>query len=130
MITEIIVKGVELMPTSIPQEWDEHIVVRLEDGAITITFRNGKVSLDQVDSPDAESIVQLTNKRLCDIIDGSVEFMVVWRELAEPSPTDRTYILKGNGAKLFALLDGLIKCYKSNTTFKKLLDDYKTNLKA
>ncbi|KPJ59391.1 MAG: hypothetical protein AMJ42_02015 [Deltaproteobacteria bacterium DG_8] len=118
------------MPAVLPQEWDEHIVVRLEEGAITITFKNGKVLLDQGDSPDAESIIQLTNKRFCDIIDGSVEFMTVWREFAEPSPTDRTYILKGSGAKLFAILDGLIKCYKSNAEFKKLLDDYKAGLKT
>jgi len=130
VIIEIIAKGVELMPAVLPQEWDEHIVVRLEEGAITITFKNGKVLLDQGDSPDAESIIQLTNKRFCDIIDGSVEFMTVWREFAEPSPTDRTYILKGSGAKLFAILDGLIKCYKSNAEFKKLLDDYKAGLKT
>lgn len=130
MIIEIIAKGVESMSTVLPQEWDERIVVRLEDGAITITFKHGKVLLDQGDILDAESIIQLTNKRICEIIDGSIEFMTVWRELAEPSPTDRTYILKGSGAKLFAMLDGLIKCYKSNTEFKKLLDDYKTSLKG
>jgi len=56
--------------------------------------------------------------------------MAVWRELAEPSPTDRTTILKGSGAKLTALIDLLSRCYKSNKEFKKLLDDYKARLKA
>lgn len=130
MIIETIAKGVELMPTQLPQEWDEHIVIRLEDKAITITLTHGKVLLEQGEIPEPESIIKLTAKRLCDIIDSSIEFMTVWRELAEPSPTDRTYIQKGSGAKLFTLLGGLIKCYQSNEEFKKLLDDCKDCLEA
>jgi len=130
MIIEVIAKGIELMPSALPKEWDESTVVRLEDGVITITFRRGGVSITQGESPEAESVIKLTNKRLCGIIDGSIDFITVWRELAEPSPTDRTSILKGSGAKLFALLDGLIKCYQSNENFKRLLDNYKTRIKA
>jgi len=130
MIVEIITKGAELMPTLIPQEWDERTVIQLEDEAITLTFKDGRVSLAQGDNPGAASIIRLTKKRLCDAIDGSTDFMTVWRELAEPSPTDRTTILKGSGAKLTALLDLLSRCYKSSAEFKKLLDDYKARLKA
>lgn len=128
MMSTLIAKGVELQSTSFSQEWNEAIVLRLEDELLTITFTSGAVSLVQEDTPDAHSIVQLSKKRLCDIIDGSIDFMIVWRELAEPSPTDRTYILKGSGVKLFALLDSLIKCYQSNIEFKQLVDDYKVHL--
>jgi len=119
MIVEIITKGAELMPTLIPQEWDERTVIQLEDGTITLTFKDGRVSITQGDNPDAASIIRLAKKRLCDAIDGSTDFMTIWRELAEPSPTDRTTILKGSGAKLTALLDLLSRCYKSNGEFKK-----------
>jgi len=130
MICELIARGVESMPPLIPADWDERTVIRFEDGAITITFKDGKVSLAEGDTPDAESIIQMTKKRLCDIIDGSIDFMTVWRELAEPSPTDRRFILKGNGAKMTTLVDLLSRSYKSNPEFKKLLIDYKNSLQA
>ncbi len=128
MMMEVITRGVELLSALLPREWNEKNVLRLEDVVITITYSGGKASLAQGDCPEAESIIQLSNQRFCSIIDGSIDFMTVWRELAEPSPTDRTYILKGTGAKLFALLDGLIKCYQSEKEFKKLLDEYKSCL--
>ena len=127
-ISDIIAKGVAVLTTSFPEEWAESTVLRMEDEILTITYNNGTVVLTTGDISDPQSIIQLTKKRLCDIIDGSIDFMIVWRELAEPSPTDRTYILKGSGAKLFTLLDGLIKCYRSNESFKKLLDGYKAGL--
>lgn len=124
----IINRGIALISAQIPGDWDESSVLRLDDETITITFNQGEVNLSPVERDDAQSIIQLSKKRLCDIIDGSIDFMVVWRELAEPSPTDRTYIRKGSGAKLFALLDSLIKCYQSNQSFRKMVDDYKAQL--
>ena len=118
------------MPPLIPAKWDERIVLRFEEGAITITFKNGKVSLTEGDTPDAESVIQMTKKRLCEMIDGSIDFMTVWRELAEPAPTDRRFILKGNGAKMTTLVDLLSRSYKSNPEFQKLLIDYKNSLQA
>jgi hypothetical protein len=126
---DIIAKGVELMPAAMPKEWDQSIALHLDSEPITITFQNGKVLLAPGDPPEPESVIELTSERLCTIIDGTIDFMTVWRELAEPSPTDRTYIKKGSGAKFFAFLDGLIKCYKSNADLKKLVDDYKARLK-
>ena len=128
MVNTIIIQGVKLQSTSFPPEWSEVTVLHLEDEMLTITFKDEAVSVVPGDTPDAQSIVQLSKKRLCDIIDGSIDFMIVWRELAEPSPTDRTYILKGSGAKLFTLLDSLIKCYRSNEEFKQLVDNYKAHL--
>ena len=130
MIAHLIEKGAALMPTSLPQEWHERTVLRLENDVITITFHNGTVSIAQGESADASSIIKLSARRLCNIINGSIEFMTVWRELAEPSPADKRFILKGSGAKLFALLDGLIKCYQSNKEFKNLLDGYKASLEG
>jgi hypothetical protein len=130
MICELIARGIESMPPLIPVEWDERIVLRFEEGAITITFKNGKVSLTEGDTPDAESVIQMTKKRLCEMIDGSIDFMTVWRELAEPAPTDRRFILKGNGAKMTTLVDLLSRSYKSNPEFQKLLIDYKNSLQA
>ncbi len=126
---DIIARGIELMPAAMPKEWDQSIALRLDSEPITITFQNAKVLLAPGDLPEPESVIELTSERLCNIIDGGIDFMTVWRELAEPSPTDRTYIKKGSGAKFFALLDGLIKCYRSNADFKKLVDDYKARLK-
>ena len=130
MICELIARGIESMPPLIPAKWDERIVLRFEEGAITITFKNGKVSLTEGDTPDAESVIQMTKKRLCEMIDGSIDFMTVWRELAEPAPTDRRFILKGNGAKMTTLVDLLSRSYKSNPEFQKLLIDYKNSLQA
>ena len=128
MIDDIITKALDLLPATIPQDWDEHTLIQLEDISISILFKNGKVSLSLGDKPDAESIIHLSKVRFCNAIDGTTDFMTVWRELAEPSPTDRTTIRKGTGAKFFALVDHLCKCYKSSTEFKKLLDDYKASL--
>jgi hypothetical protein len=50
--------------------------------------------------------------------------------LAEPAPTDRRFILKGNGAKMTTLVDLLSRSYKSNPEFKNLLLDYKKSLQA
>jgi hypothetical protein len=125
---EIISKGIESMPAKIPEEWDVQTVLQLDDGPLTLTFKNGMASLAKGDIPEPESIIKLSNLRVCNIVDGSIDYMMVWRELAEPSPTDRTYILKGSGAKFFTLIDGLIKCYKSNPEFKKSIDDFKASL--
>jgi hypothetical protein len=127
MILELLTKGIAAIPPLIPQDWDENTVIRLEHEIITITFRAGTASLSSGECPEAASIIQLPERRLCDIIDGTIDFMTVWRELAEPSPTDRRYILKGSGAKLFTLVDLLSRTYKSNADFKSLLDTCKTS---
>jgi hypothetical protein len=127
MILELLTKGIAAIPPLIPQDWDENTVIRLEHEIITITFRVGTASLSNGECPAAASIIQLSERRLCDIIDGTIDFMTVWRELAEPSPTDRRYILKGSGAKLFTLVDLLSRTYKSNADFKSLLDTCKTS---
>lgn len=126
MMFEIITKGVEAMPQKIPGDWDESAVVNLEEEVFTVVFKDGGVSLARGDKPDAESIIQLTTKRLCDTIDGSTDFMKMWMDLAEPS--DKSAVVKGSGTKLLTLLDLLSRTYKSNSEFKKLLDEYKVNL--
>jgi hypothetical protein len=127
-ICELIAKGVESMPPMIPADWDESILLRLEDETVIITFKDGNVLLKVGDLSDAESIIQMTKKRLCEMIDGTIDFMTVWRELAEPSPTDSRYILKGNGAKLITLIDLLSRSFKSHPEFNQLLMEYKKNL--
>ena len=114
------------MPQKIPGDWDESTVVNLEEEVFTVVFKDGGVSLARGDKPDAESIIQLTTKRLCDTIDGSTDFMKMWMDLAEPS--DKSAVVKGSGTKLLTLLDLLSRTYKSNSEFKKLLDEYKVNL--
>ena len=128
MIEKIIIQGVELLPELIPGEWDERMTVRFNSGPVTLTFKDGTVSIAPGEDPDAESIIQLTNKRFCDAVDGTIDFMTIWREIAEPSPTDRRFILKGSGAKLITIMDILCRCYSSDAAFKKSLDDYKKSL--
>ena len=123
MMCEIFSKGVELLPNKLPQEWDELTVIHLEDETLTLAFKAGNASVTKGDTPDAESIIMLTGKRLCDAIDGTTDFMRVWMELAEPP--DNTTVQKGSGAKLVTLIDLLSNTYKANPEFKKLLDDYK-----
>ena len=125
---EIMKKAVAMFPLQVPAEWNEHVVLQVDGMFITVSFRNGKVFFDKGKAFDPTSVVQLSCQRICNIIDGSIDYMTVWRELAEPSPTDRTYILQGNGAKLFVVLDGITKCYSSNGEFKKILDSYKMSL--
>ena len=125
---EILKKGIDLMNAGIPEEWDVRNLLQLDNGPLTITFKKGEVSITEGDVPDPDAVIQLSDERVCNYIDGSIDFMTVWRELAEPSPTDRTYIKKGSGAKLFTLLDALIKCYNTGSDFKKVLDDYKNSL--
>ena len=91
--------------TKVPAEWNVQNELHLDDGAITVTFCNGAVRLEQGNAHNAESVIRLTKRRLCDYIDGTIDFMTVWRELAEPSPTDRTNIQKGSGAKFYPLID-------------------------
>ena len=128
MLFEIIAKGVGLIPPLIPKDWDESTVVHLEEETFTVTFKGGQVLLARGDRSDADAIVKLTTKWLCDAIDGSADFMGVWRELSEP--WDTTIVQKGRGAKLSTLIDLLSRTYKSNLEFKKLLDDFKVNLKV
>jgi len=54
--------------------------------------------------------------------------MSVWRELVEPSPTDRTYIQKGSGAKLFMLIDAFMQHYRGDGRFQLDFDMYKAGL--
>ena len=128
MMSEIIARGVEVMPQMIPKEWDECTVVYLEEETFHVTFKAGGVSLARGDKPDAGSVVKMTTKKLCDAIDGSTDFLRVWMDLAEPS--DRSLVAKGTGLKLATLIDLLSRTYKSNLEFKKLLDDFKVNLKV
>jgi hypothetical protein len=128
MTVNIITKGLELTSVSIPVEWNESANIQLEEKSITITFSGGTIGVSEGNSTDAAAEIQLTEKKLCDYIDGSTDYMTVWRELAEPSPSDRTIIRKGSGAKVFLLIDKLCHCYKREKQFRKLLDDYKTKL--
>jgi len=128
MLGEIISRGVACGPALIPADWDERTLVRFEDGAITITFKNGTAAVSAADTPDAEAVIEMSKKRLCDCIDGSIDFMTIWRELAEPSPTDRRYIKKGSGAKLITVVDLLSRVYRADAAFKKLVNEYKSTL--
>ena len=126
MMFEIITKGVEAMPQKIPRDWEESTVINLEEEVFTVIFKNGNVSFTEGDKPDAESIIQLTTKRLCDTIDGSTDFMKVWMDLAEPA--GKSAVVKGSGIKFLTLLDLLSRTYKSNSDFKKVLDENKADL--
>ena len=128
MLAEIITQGLDLMSFSVPQEWDECMLVHLEDGAMSIIFKDGVVSIVQGEQAEAESVVKLTNRQVCDAIDGSTDIMLVWRQLAEPSPTDKSTVLKGSGAKLTTVIECLTRCYKTKAEFKKLVDAFKSQL--
>jgi len=126
MLAEIITQGLDLMSFSVPQEWDECMLVHLEDGAMSIIFKDGVVSIVQGEQAEAESVVKLTNRQVCDAIDGSTDIMLVWRQLAEPSPTDKSTVLKGSGAKLTTVIECLTRCYTSKAEFKKIVDEFKS----
>ena len=128
MIAEIIAKGTEAMPQMISPDWDESVVVNLEEETFTLTFKDGKVSVAEQEKPDAESVIRLTAGRICEVIDGSADFMKVWMDLAEPS--DTSAVMKGSGLKLATLLDLLSRAYKSNAAFKSLIDERKADLKV
>ena len=128
MLAEIITQGLDLMSFSVPQEWDECMLVHLEDGAMSIIFKDGVVSIVQGEQAEAESVVKLTNRQVCDAIDGSTDIMLVWRQLAEPSPTDKSTVLKGSGAKLTTVIECLTRCYTSKAEFKKIVDEFKSQL--
>jgi hypothetical protein len=128
MIIEILARGTELMPRLIPADWDELTVIRFEQNSITVLFKNGTVTFTPGETPDAVAVIQIPVKRFCDMIDCTIDFMTTWRELAEPSPTDRRYILKGKGAKLIMLIDLLSRTYKANNEFKQMFDNYKNTL--
>ena len=128
MIEKIISRAVKLKAPSIPQDWDECTLVRLEDRAVSIVFKDGMVSVNNDDNPDAESIINLTCLRFCNSVDGTTDFMTVWREFAEPSPTDRSTIEKGTGAKLTNILTHLISCYNEDADFRTFVDEYKCSL--
>jgi len=121
-------KALEATTYRFPEEWDSPVVARIDGHCLSFIFTGGNVLVEDKEDPEPESVVELTGERLCNIIDGTVEFMTVWRELAEPSPTDRTYIKKGNGSKLFTLLDALIKQYKKDPEFTALVNEYKEQL--
>lgn len=130
MICELIVKGIEAQQSLIPEEWNESIVLYLDDEPITIKFNKGKILLEEGENSEASSIIKMTKKQFCEMIDGRIDFMTVWSELAEPSPTDRKLILKGSGAKMITIIDLLSRSYKSNPEFKKLFLDYKNKLES
>jgi len=127
MIT-IFEHGAGLVSQQIPAEWNTQVVLKLDSGAMTFSFNNGDVLVEQQEASDAEAIIELSDERACSYIDGTIDFMTVWRELAEPSPTDRTYIKKGSGAKFFTVVDAIIKQYKKDNGFKQMLDAYKAGL--
>ena len=128
MILQIISKGIELLSPVVPKDWDERNVIHLENDSFSVIFKNGNVSLTKEIDSDAETVLKLTNKKLCDYIDGTIDMMWAWRELAEPSPTDKSILQKGSGAKLTTLVNLFSELYESSQEFKKILDDFKSNL--
>ena len=123
-----ILKGVA-ETAKVPAEWNVQNELHLDDVVIMVTFCNGAVRLEQGNAHNAESVIRLTNRRLCDYIDGTIDFMTVWRELAEPSPTDRTCIQKGSGAKFYLLIDAFMQHYRRDGRFQLDFDLYKAGLK-
>lgn len=121
-------EGITSLSAPIPAEWNAVVLVDIDGEKLSVIFNNGAVSIEPGEAGDPEALIMLTRERVCNILDGSIDFMSVWREFAEPSPTDRTYIKKGNGAKFFVLLDGLIKQYKINPQFKTAVDDCKAGV--
>ena len=128
MIFQIISKGIDLLSPVVPKDWDERNVIHLENDSFSVIFKNGNVSLTKEIDSDAETVLKLTNKKLCDYIDGTIDMMWAWRELAEPSPTDKSILQKGSGAKLTTLGNLFSELYESSQEFKKILDDFKSNL--
>jgi hypothetical protein len=128
MLVDIIIKCLESNSASVPPDWNESAIIELEQSSITITFRDEKILVSKGGCSAAVAEIQLSERKLCDYIDGSIDFMTVWRELAEPSPSDKTIIRKGSGAKVFLVIDKLCRCYKSDKLFKKLLDEHKSSL--
>lgn len=125
---DIFKKGLASLSAPIPAEWNATVVVHIDGETLSIMYENGNLSIEPGEAGEPEALIELTGERICNMLDGSVDFMTVWREFAEPSPTDRTYIKKGNGAKFFVLLDGLIKQYKTNPQFKSAVDAYKAGV--
>jgi len=121
-------KALEATTYRFPDEWDSRVVLRIDGHCLSFIFTGGNVLVEDKEDPNPESVIELSGERLCGMIDGNVEFMTVWRELAEPSPTDRTCIKKGNGSKLFTLLDACIKQYKKDPEFTALVNEYKEKL--
>lgn len=114
--------------TRVPAEWNAQNELHLDDNVITVTFCNGAVRLEQGNAHNTESVIRLSKKRFCDYIDGTIDFMTVWRQLAEPSPTDRTIIQKGSGAKIFTLIDTFMQRYLKDGLFQQEFDKYKAGL--
>jgi hypothetical protein len=128
MIEELITRAVELKAPSIPSDWDECTLIRFENSTIGLMFKNGTVEVVPGDNLQAKSIINLSCLRFCNAVDGTTDFMTVWREFAEPSPTDRSTIEKGTGAKITNILTHLISCYNEDADFRTLVDEYKRSL--
>jgi hypothetical protein len=109
----------------VPPEWEVKNELRINDDTLTLVFSGGAVVIVDGGAEDAEASIRLDSKRLCNYIDGTIDYMTVWRELAEPSPTDRTYMQKGSGAKFFMVLDALIQRYRKDGGFQLEFDKCK-----
>jgi hypothetical protein len=109
----------------VPPEWEVKNELQINDDKLTLVFSGGAVVIVDGGAEDAEAVIRLDSKRLCNYIDGTIDYMTLWRELAEPSPTDRTYIKKGSGAKFFMVLDAFIQRYRQDGKFQLELDQCK-----
>jgi hypothetical protein len=105
-------EGVQVSHPNILSEVKEKIAVRIKEGEVfTILIQDGKYTFEEGESEDAENIVEVSGRFLCQAIDGTLDMRTVWLTFAEPA--DDSVVKKGNGTSLLPLIQSMKKAYES-----------------
>ena len=116
-ICDLFREGVKVSPPNILPEVKEKIVLRIKEGEVfTLLMQDGNYTFEEGESEDAENIVEVSGRFLCNAIDGTLDIRTVWLAFAEPA--DDSVVKKGNGASLLPLIQSMKKAYESNAEIK------------
>jgi hypothetical protein len=127
-LLETLKQAIKTTSIEIPKDWEEKIVIHSE-GENTFTMiieRGGRVSFLDEEDARADSIIKISPKYVYDAITDQMEYMNIWKDLAEPH--EKSMVKKGSGLKLLAIITSLADNYTINKELKNLIDKAKASL--
>jgi hypothetical protein len=113
--------GVEHASPFIPPDWNEVVAVVLpEGGTVSIRFHQGKATAVAGLSGAPVHALRQSLADFADAVLDRIPFPTLWTRLSEP--TNRDYILKGNGLKLVYLYQATRQAYRDHPGCRSELD--------
>lgn len=113
--------GVDETRPVIPSEWTDVVAVLLPSGgAVSIRFADGRVAVGVGREGEPDHVLRQALGDFADAVFDRIPFPTLWTRLAEPS--NRDWILKGNGLKLVYLYQATRQAYRERPSCRARLE--------